>query len=126
MKIGIEHIAIYAKDSKKLSDWYKELFDGEIVYDNGKGTYFLAFSDKSMIEFCSCEDENIPTEMVSPGLRHIAISVDDFETLTNKVIAANAEVIKEASVNEKGIGTFFFRDLEGNILHLISRPEPLV
>lgn len=126
MKIGIEHIAIYAKDSKKLSDWYKELFDGEIVYDNGKGTYFVAFSDKSMIEFCSCEDENVPTEMTTPGIRHIAISVDDFKSLTDRVLAANAEVIKEASVNEKGIGTFFFRDLEGNILHLISRPAPLV
>ena len=37
MKIGIEHIAIYAKDTKKLSDWYKQIFDGEVVYDNGKG-----------------------------------------------------------------------------------------
>ena len=45
MKIGIEHIAIYAKDTKKLSDWYKNLFDGEIVYDNKKGTYFVAFSE---------------------------------------------------------------------------------
>ncbi len=126
MKIGIEHIAIYAKDSKKLSDWYKELFDGEIVYDNGKGTYFLAFSDKSMIEFCSCDDENVPTEMTTPGIRHIAISVDDFKSLTERVLAANAEVIDEAYVNEKGIGLFFFRDIEGNIIHLISRPEPLV
>lgn len=126
MKIGIEHIAIYAKDTKALSDWYKDVFDGEIVYDNGKGTYFVAFSDKSMIEFCSADADNIPTELTTPGIRHIAISVDDFETLAKKVADLGVTVLKEASVNAKGIGTMFFRDPEGNILHLISRKTPLV
>lgn len=46
MKIGIEHIAIYAKDTKKLSDWYKNLFDGEIVYDNKKVHILLHFPTK--------------------------------------------------------------------------------
>lgn len=126
MKIGIEHVAIYAKDTKKLSDWYKDMFDGEIVYDNGKGTYFVAFSDKSMIEFCSSEDANVPTELTVPGIRHIAISTDDFDTLCTKVIKSGVEILKPAAVSDKGIGTIFFRDIEGNILHLISRPSPLV
>jgi catechol 2,3-dioxygenase-like lactoylglutathione lyase family enzyme len=126
MKIGIEHIAIYAKDTKKLSDWYKQIFDGEVVYDNGKGTYFIAFSDKSMIEFCSSEAENVPTELTVPGIRHIAISVDDFETLVDKVKAQGVEILKDATVTDKGIGTMFFRDPEGNILHLISRKTPLI
>ena len=126
MKIGIEHIAIYAKDTKTLSDWYKDMFDGEIVYDNGKGTYFVAFSDKSMIEFCSAEEANIPTELTVAGIRHIAISTDDFDTLCKKVIESGVEILKPATVSDKGIGTIFFRDIEGNILHLISRPSPLV
>ena len=52
MITGIEHIAIFANDTKKLCDWYKEMFDFRIVYDNGKGTYFVAAEDGSMIEFC--------------------------------------------------------------------------
>ena len=126
MKIGIEHIAIYAKDTKALSDWYKDMFDGEVVYDNGKGTYFIAFSDKSMIEFCSANDANVPTELTTAGIRHIAISVDEFDALCEKVTASGAEILKPASVSDKGIGTIFFRDIEGNILHLISRPKPLI
>ena len=31
MITGIEHVAIFAKDTKKLSDWYVEMFDGKIV-----------------------------------------------------------------------------------------------
>ncbi len=126
MKIGIEHIAIYAKDTKKLSDWYKNVFDGEVVYDNGKGTYFIAFSDKSMIEFCSSESDNVPTALTVPGIRHIAISVDDFDALVEKVKGENVEILKDANVSDKGIGTMFFRDPEGNILHLISRKTPLI
>lgn len=126
MKIGIEHVAIYAKDTKALSDWYKDMFDGEVVYDNGKGTYFIAFSDKSMIEFCSAESDNVPTELTTPGIRHIAMSVDEFDALAKKVVDSGAPILKEASVSAKGIGTIFFRDPEGNIVHLISRPEPLV
>lgn len=126
MKIGIEHVAIYAKDTKALSDWYKDMFDGEVVYDNGKGTYFIAFSDKSMIEFCSAESENVPTELTTPGIRHIAMSVDEFDALAKKVVDSGAPILKEANVSAKGIGTIFFRDPEGNIVHLISRPEPLV
>lgn len=127
MITGIEHLAIYAKDTKKLSDWYVDMFDGKIVYDNGKGTYFVAFSDKSMIEFCSNADEaNVLTALETPGIRHIALSVDDFDAAVAKVNAAGVEVLKAASVTDKGIGTMFFRDPEGNILHFISRQEPLI
>lgn len=127
MKIGIEHTAIYAKDTKALSDWYIKMFDGEIVYDNGKGTYFVAFSDKSMIEFCLNSDvTNEATGLEVPGIRHIAFSTDDFDAAVKRVEDAGVEVLKEASVSAKGIGTIFFRDPEGNILHFISRPNPLI
>lgn len=127
MITGIEHIAIFANDTKALADWYVKHLEAEIVYDNGKGTYFIAFANKSMIEVCKNDtDKNEPTSLEKPGLRHIAISVDNFEAAVDKIKASGAEIIQEASVSAKGIGTMFFRDIEGNILHFISRPKPLV
>lgn len=128
MKIGIEHVAIFSKDTKKLSDWYKDMFEGEIVYDNKKGTYFVAFSDKSMIEFCTSDSENVPSALEVPGIRHIAFSVDpnEFDAMAKKVADSGVEILKDAVVNEKGVGTMFFRDTDGNILHLISRKNPLI
>ena len=123
---GIEHIAIFAKDTKALSDWYVKTFEGEIVYDNGKGTYFVAFADKSMIEFCKSADENTPTGLEVPGIRHIALTSTEFDKDVERIKAAGVEILKDAVVTDKGIGTLFFRDPEGNILHLISRPKPLV
>ena len=38
---GIEHIAICARDTKALADWYVQTFDFKVVLDNGAGTYFV-------------------------------------------------------------------------------------
>lgn len=127
MVTGIEHIAIYAKDTKTLSDWYVNMFDGEIVYDNGKGTYFVAFKDKTMIEFCKNDAvANEITDLTVPGIRHIALSTDDIDAAAEAVRKSGVEILKDVAVSDKGIGTMFFRDPEGNILHFISRPKPLI
>jgi len=125
---GIEHLAIISKDTAKLKDWYMSMFGGDVVYDNGKGTYFLAFADKSMIEFIMSDLDNGTNELKTGGIRHIALSVGDkeFDELVEKLKADNVEVLTDVSVNPKGLKTFFFRDIDGNILHLIYRPEPLV
>lgn len=127
MKFGIEHFAIIANDTKKLTDWYKRVFSLETVYDNGKGTIFLAFPDKSMIEFIPALEEG--TKNPNPkraGMRHIAISVDEFDECVEMLRKEGVDVVTEASTSAKGVSTFFFRDVEGNVLHLIKRPEPLV
>ena len=127
MITGIEHIGLYAKDTKKLADWYVENMNAKIVFTNDSGVYFIAFSDKSMIEICKNEDEaNIPTEMTVPGLRHIALNVDDFESTVASIKAAGVEILTEPVTLPNGVSTMFFRDIEGNILHLISRKTPLV
>lgn len=125
---GIEHLAIISKDTAKLKDWYMSMFGGEVVYDNGKGTYFLAFSDKSMIEFIMSDLDNGTNELKTGGIRHIALSVGDseFDELVAKLKTDGVEVLTDVSVNPKGLKTFFFRDIDGNILHLIYRPTPLV
>lgn len=124
MITGIEHVAIFARDTKTLSSWYAEMFEGEIVLDNGKGTYFVAFSENSMIEFCKNEEESLMVPALNtPGMRHFAFSTDDFDSAVAKVKAAGVEILKDAEYNDSGVGTMFFRDLEGNVLHLIARPK---
>ena len=129
MKIGIEHIAIFAKDTKALSDWYKDLFDGEIVYDNGKGTYFVAFENGDMLEIIKATEERCEDKETTAGIRHIALAVssESFDELV-KVLKAEPRVteVHDVSVNDKGLKTYWFRDIEDNFMHLIYRPTPLV
>ena len=127
MITGIEHIAVCAKDTLKLKDWYVKMFDFKVVYDNGKGTYFVAAPDGSMIEIIASGNDVGKNEPNDSGVRHFALSVTDdgFDKMVEKLKADGVEIVTD--VKEKnGIKTFFFRDIEGNIFHLIYRPNKLV
>lgn len=123
---GIEHLAIFAHDSKELKDWYIAMFDFTQVYDNGKGTYFLKAQNGMMIEFLTAEDERSDFNVKTAGIRHVAIGVtmDGFEAVVEKLRAANVEVVTEPAAGA-GYKTFFFRDIAGNICHLIARDVAL-
>ena len=65
--------------------------------------------------------------MKATGFRHLAlsVSVEEFEAIADKLKQDGVKVLTDAAVSEKGVGTMFFEDLDGNVLHLISRPSPL-
>lgn len=125
---GIEHVAIFAQDTKKLSEWYAKMFDLRLVYDNGKGTYFLAFPSGDMIEFCSSQAPSGTTDDKACGIRHLALTVEesDFDAMVSKLKAEGVAVVADTAESKTGVKTFFFRDIEGNVSHLICRPEPLI
>ncbi|MEE1225266.1 MAG: VOC family protein [Clostridia bacterium] len=129
MVSGIEHIGIVSKDTAALKDWYMQVFGGKVVYDNGKGTYFLAFEDGSMIEFVSAEEDRIADAERLAGIRHIALAVtaEAFDEIVPVLKADDrVEEVHDVSENAKGLKTYWFRDIDGNFMHLIYRPEPLV
>ena len=127
MILGIEHVAVCARDTKVLTDWYVKMFGMSIVYDNGKGTYFVKAPDGAMIEIIPADTEVAISNPKDWGIRHFALSVSDegFDVMVEKLKKEAVEVVTDVSVSSKGIKTFFFKDIEGNIFHLIYRPEAL-
>ena len=127
MKVGIEHLGIFTKDSAALRDWYVKTFDWKVVYDNGTGTYFLKSDNGVMLEIMQSDIDGGSHDMKATGFRHLAlsVSVEEFETIADKLKQNGVKVLTDAAVSAKGVGTMFFEDLDGNVLHLISRPSPL-
>lgn len=124
---GIEHVAIASKDTAALKDWYVKIFGMSVVYDNGKGTYFVAAPDNFMIEIIKADNDTYTPALSDGGIRHFAIGVtcEQFNALVDVINKEDVEVI--CGPDEKnGIKTFFFRDIDGNIFHLIYRPNSLV
>ena len=75
MKVGIEHLGIFTKDSAALRDWYVKTFDWKVVYDNGKGTYFLKSDNGVMLEIMQSDIDGGSHGMKATGFRHLALSV---------------------------------------------------
>ena len=123
---GIEHAAIAAQDTTALCRWYCDTFGFEVAYDNKKSppTYFVKLGTGLIELISSGEASRVERENTDPGLSHLAISVDDFDAAAADLEARGIalENVREAS---GGVKVGFLKDPEGNLLQVISRPNPL-
>lgn len=126
MFTGIEHAAIAAHDSQALADWYTGLFGFRIVYSSGANppVYMLKAPDGTMLEILPAENGQAAEYGARQiGLRHLAFSVTDFAAAYHYLEKRGIVFfeIREAATMKLA----FFRDPEGNILHLMWRPQVL-
>ncbi len=119
---GIEHTAIATNDPESLAGWYERTLEMPIVHRYG-GNVFVRANDGSMLELIPSEGDSIKTAMRTPGIRHIAIKVDDFDQGVEKLQEKGIEIVEFVEAGPNRLA--FFLDPEGNILHLIHRSEPI-
>ena len=123
MVLGLEHTAIASPDPRRLAQWYVEQLGFVINYDSGR-TVFVKAPNGSMLEIITSEGDRAAQSMKSPGLRHLALAVDDFETTYSRLRSAGVSFAGEPT-DSKGVKVVFFTDPDGNFLHLIQRETPL-
>jgi glyoxylase I family protein len=123
MFTGIEHFAIASPNPKRLADWYVANLDFEITFEYA-GNYFVEAANGGLIEIIPAEGERPESAIRTPGIRHIAIAVDDFdegyERLKEQGVRFEAEPYET-----QGNRLVFFSDADGNLIHLIKRSKPL-
>jgi glyoxylase I family protein len=120
---GFEHTALASPEPEKLAQWYVDTLGFRINYEYD-GNYFVRASDGTMLEIIPSQGDAVATSMRTPGIRHLAVAVTDFdaghEALKTKGVTFLTDVL-----DVKGNRLVFFADRDGNILHLIARPQPL-
>ena len=120
---GLEHTAIASPDPRKLAQWYVDHLEFVINYEYG-GNYFVKAANGTMLEIIPGKAATAPPHFDDPGIRHLAILVDDFDAAHSQLKAAGVGFLGEP-VNRQGNRLLFFADGDGNILHLIQREKPL-
>lgn len=123
MFTGLEHTAIASPNPLQLAEWYVQYLGFHINYSYA-GNYFVKSQDGSMLEIIPSEGERVPQGMKDPGIRHLAVKVDDFDAGHQELRAKGVSFLGEPFENQ-GNRLVFFTDRDGNILHLISRLNPL-
>jgi glyoxylase I family protein len=126
MITGIEHTAIASSDPHQLAHWYVEHLGFVINYQSSRSkTVFIKAPDGTMIEIIEAAPETRPVEgMKAAGLRHLALTVSDFAAAHSKLVEKGVTFLGDVQKSE-GNSLVFFRDPEGNILHLLHREKPL-
>ncbi len=117
---GIEHTAIATKDPEILGAWYEKILDFSIVY-RYSGNVFVRASDGTMLELIPSEGDRVELGMKSPGIRHLAVAVDDFDAGVKELESRGVEIFQTIDGGANKLA--FFHDPEGNILHLIWREK---
>lgn len=115
---GIEHTAIATEDPEALAAWYAEKLDFPVVHRYA-GNVFVRAADGTMLEIIPSVGPRPEAELKSPGIRHLAVSVPDFAAGMAELKARGVEIID--TLEADGNRLAFFKDPDGNILHLIWR-----
>lgn len=120
---GIEHSAIASPDPATLAQWYVDTL-GFVINYRGSTAFFVKAPDGSMIEIIAAEGARGENTLKTPGLRHLALTVTDFDAAYAALQAKHVHFVGEP-LDSKGNKVVFFTDPEGNYLHLLQRATPL-
>jgi glyoxylase I family protein len=120
---GLEHTAIASPNPEALANWYTKYLEFHInfTYD---GNYFVKAKNGTMLEIIPSIGERGSNQMKDPGIRHLAIVVDDFDAAHAQLKQQGVRFLGEP-FNNQGNRLVFFADGDGNIVHLIQREKPL-
>ena len=125
---SIEHMAIAATDTKALARWYVDTLGFRIVVDGGpSGTYFVGPPEgAALVEIIKAtaapKHERARND---PGWSHLAFTVTDFDKAVEDLTAKGVTFTNAPSMSGGGDRLAFFLDGEGNVLQIVSRPQPL-
>ena len=123
---GLEHTAIATANPEKLAQWYVDNLGFHINFSYA-GNFFVKAPNGSMLELIPAEAEMKPqtaANFKNPGIRHLAIAVDDFDAAYAHLKHQGTNFLAEPYENQ-GNRLVFFTDADGNFLHLIERLNPL-
>ncbi len=72
---GIEHTAIASPQPAQLAEWYVETLGFAVNY-RGSSAVFVKAPDGTMIEIIQAEGGAAPATSKTPGIRHLALTVE--------------------------------------------------
>ena len=126
MNFPVEHIGLAARDTVALKDWYVRVLGTREVFNDGKPppAFLLEIAGGLMIEIYPADLSVAATgNNKLAGWRHLAVRVDSIES-TRAELARRGVVFDEPIKPAGGGGrVLFFKDCEGNLLHLVERSE---
>jgi predicted enzyme related to lactoylglutathione lyase len=123
---GVEHIALCAENVPSLIAWYQKVFHLDLVKEGQAGPFFLRFPEGLLIEFVETAGgiPPIPKDK-EKGFRHIALTVSSLEKMVIELKKEGVAVVEDFKIVPNGTKLFLFRDIEGNLIQLVERKNPL-
>lgn len=125
MNFSVEHIGLPARDAAALRDWYVAKLGATCIAPTGEEPpYFIRLPGATaLFEVYRASGANAVTEDNGlAGWRHLALRVDSLEPARQFLEARGVKFIDPIKPAAGGGRVLSFKDVEGNLLHLVDRP----
>ena len=120
----LEHLGLAARDTATLAQWYVRTLGAVVKWQSEKtpAASVIELPGGALIEiYTAAADAAVLPENGDAGLRHLALRVESIE-VARGLLEARGVVFTEPVKRAGGGGSvLFFRDCEGNLLHLVER-----
>ena len=126
MNFVLEHIALPALNLAALRDWYVAKLGATCIAANGaEPPYFIKLPGATTMFEMYAANSSMPqtAEHGLAGWRHLALRVDSIEVARTELEARGVVFIDPIKPAAGGGRVLFFKDCEGNLLHLLDRPK---
>ena len=132
MFLAIDHPAIACRDSRRQIEWYCRNLGMRVVAQNDATPptalvgYEADAKHGAVIELMPARDggeDPAAQARFAPGLRHLALRVNDFEKAFQYLKDRGVEFLSEPGAATGGGRIVSFRDPEGNELQIVERPK---
>ena len=129
---AVDHPAIACRDTRRQIEWYRRKLGMRIVAQNDADPptalmgYDKDLNHGAVIELMPAQDEGPQPSTLArfaPGLRHLALRVQDFEDAFGYLKERGVEFLSEPGTATGGGRIVSFRDPEGNELQIVERPK---
>lgn len=125
MIFSLEHIGLAARSASSLRDWYVNTLGAELLFTNNEHppAFLLRLPGGVVIEIypAHASNDEIGNNRLA-GWRHIALRVDSIESSRAQLQSRGVQFTEEIKPAGGGGRVLFFKDEEGNLLHLVERP----
>lgn len=125
MNFSVEHIGLPARDAAALRDWYVAKLGAKCIAPTGTEPPFFIQPPgaNASFEIYHASGANVATEDNGlAGWRHLALRVESIEAARQHLEARGVQFMDPIKPAAGGGRVLFFRDGEGNLLHLVDRP----
>jgi catechol 2,3-dioxygenase-like lactoylglutathione lyase family enzyme len=125
INFSIEHIAVPASDPITLKNWYVRVLGARLIWEKGEiPPAFLIAIGGAWLEIYEAEKDFAERGNNNlAGWRHVALRVDSLDKAKTELEKRGVKFTREIRPAGGGGRVLFFEDLEGNLLHLVERPE---
>jgi len=125
MNISIEHLGLPAKDSVSLKAWYERVLGAKHLWDNGQNppTCLLSLGGVWVEIYPATSSRPETADNKLAGFRHLALRVASIEAAKSELEKRGVKFEEEVRPAAGGGKVLFFGDGEGNLLHLVERPQ---